>query len=303
MNLCLFSVSYAGLWGQKSLSLESFIAKAAKLGYQSVMLMGKRPHLSTLDASPERIAKIKQALAKAKMTCPVIGAYTDFAGFGAGEVPSMEMQVQYVENLSRIAAQVEKKPIIRIFTSYESGPLREVWDKSVAGVQECCDRAAALGVTIAVQNHHDVAVHTDALLEFLYAVDRPNCKLGFDAWSPATRGEDLYSAAKKAAPYTVITTNADYVCLPSYRYRPDRVQYEPTTAMLRAVPFGEGFINYPAYWRGLVDGGFRGICTYEMCSPLRGGGGEANLDRCARAYVAWMTKNAAELGLEPGGVR
>ena len=50
-------------------------------------------------------------------------------------------------------------------------------------------------------------------------MDRPNCKLGFDAWSPALRGEDLYESAKVAAPHTVITTNADYVRLPRYRYR------------------------------------------------------------------------------------
>ena len=46
MRLGLFSVSYAGLWGQHKLDLEAFIAKAAQLGFDSVMLMGKRPHLS-----------------------------------------------------------------------------------------------------------------------------------------------------------------------------------------------------------------------------------------------------------------
>jgi hypothetical protein len=28
--------------------------------------------------------------------------------------------------------------------------------------------------------------------------------------------------------------------------------------------------------------------AYEMCSPLLGGGTEDNLDRYARAFVAWM---------------
>ena len=83
-------------------------------------------------------------------------------------------------------------------------------------------------MTIAVQNHHDVAVHTSALLELLHDVDRPNCKLGFDAWSPALRGENLYEAARQAAPHTAITTNADYMRLPQYRYRPELVNYEPT---------------------------------------------------------------------------
>ncbi|MCA9049479.1 MAG: sugar phosphate isomerase/epimerase, partial [Planctomycetaceae bacterium] len=53
-------------------------------------------------------------------------------------------------------------------------------------------------------------------------------------------------------------------------------------------PFGDGFIDYEAFFSGLKDGGFSGIATYEMCSPVRGGGGEQNLDRCCRRYLQWM---------------
>jgi len=62
-------------------------------------------------------------------------------------------------------------------------------------------------------------------------------------------------------------------------------------AAVRAVPFGEGCIDYPAFFGGLRDGGFDGIATYEMCSPLRGGGSFANLDHCAARYVKWMTEH------------
>ena len=61
--------------------------------------------------------------------------------------------------------------------------------------------------------------------------------------------------------------------------------------MLRAVPFGEGFIDYRTFFAGLREGGFDGVATYEMCSPLRGGGQLANLDRCAAQYLAWMKEN------------
>jgi hypothetical protein len=53
--------------------------------------------------------------------------------------------------------------------------------------------------------------------------------------------------------------------------------------MVRAVKFGEGFIGFPAFFRGLRDGGFEGIANYEMCSPLRGGAVE-NLDGYAAHY-------------------
>ena len=59
MQPCLFSVSYAGSWGQASLSLPQFIRRAGELGYRAVMLGGKRPHLSPLDATPEFVGRIK----------------------------------------------------------------------------------------------------------------------------------------------------------------------------------------------------------------------------------------------------
>jgi sugar phosphate isomerase/epimerase len=254
------------------------------------MLAGKRPHLSPLDARPEVVDSLRSALAQAKVDCDVIGAYTHLAPSSAVEIPAIEMQIAYVESLARLGKQLGAS-IVRIFTAYESpGEDPQVaWRRVVAAVREMCDRAAAHNVTIAIQNHHDLALHTDALLELLADIDRKNCKLGFDAWSPALRGENLYEAARRAAPHTVITTNADYVRVPRYRYRPELVNYEPQPVdWVRAVPFGTGFIDYRAFFAGLREGGFAGIATYEMCSPLRGGGELANLDACASAYLKWM---------------
>lgn len=294
MQLALFSVSYAGLWGQAALDLPAFVRRAADLGYDAVMLAGKRPHLSPLDADEATTAALRDALAAAGVRCPVVAAYTDFGAAVAAEVPVLEMQIAYVESLCRIGAKLGAG-IVRVFTAYEApgqSP-HAAWQRTVAALREVCDRAAAHDLTVAVQNHHDVAVHTAALLELLHDIDRPNGKLGFDAWSPALRGEDLYEAARLAAPHTVLTTNADYVRLPRYRYRPDAVNYEPAGPdLVRAVPFGTGFIDYPAFFRGLADGGFGGVATYEMCSPVRGGGSLENLDHYARAYVRWVREHA-----------
>jgi sugar phosphate isomerase/epimerase len=58
--------------------------------------------------------------------------------------------------------------------------------------------------------------------------------------------------------------------------------------LVRAVPFGAGCIDYGAFFAGLTAGGFTGLATYEMCSPIRGGGALENLDHYARTYVRWM---------------
>lgn len=293
MQLGLFSVSYAGLWGQAALDPRAFVRKAAELGFDAVMLAGKRPHLSPLDADEATLAALRDELRTAGVKCAAVAAYTDLGAPVAADVPFLEMQIAYVESLCRIGAPLGAG-VVRVFTAYEAAGQspNALWQRVVIGLREMCDRAAAHGMTVAVQNHHDLAVHTAALLELLHDVGRPNCKLGFDAWSPALRGEELYEAARLAAPHTAITTNADYLRLPRSRYRPDLVNYEAAGPdLVRAVPFGTGFIDYPEFFRGLRDGGFDGLATYEMCSPVRGGGALANLDGCARAYVRWMREN------------
>ncbi|MEX0612145.1 MAG: sugar phosphate isomerase/epimerase family protein [Pirellulales bacterium] len=296
MKLGLFSVSYAGLWGQHKLDLPAFIAKAAGLGYDAVMLAGKRPHLSPLDADTSYLASIRGALEQHSIACGVVAGYTDLSPPRAAEVPYLEMQIAYVESLARMAAEL-RASVVRVFTAYEvdGHSLNSIWNGAVQALREMCDRAAAHGVTLAVQNHHDLAVHSDALLELLHDVDRPNCKLGFDAWSPALRGENLYETAKKMAPHTVITTNADYVRLPRFRYRPELINYERAEPdLVRAVKFGTGFIDYPAFFRGLKEGGFDGFFNYEMCSPIRGGGALENLDEYSTHYVRWMRDNVPD---------
>ncbi|WP_157605099.1 sugar phosphate isomerase/epimerase family protein [Schlesneria paludicola] len=293
MQHCLFSVSYAGFWGQASLDLPQFIRRAAQLGYSNVMLAGKRPQLSILDTDERQLELLVETLDNAGVACPVIAAYIDLGHAGAVEVPFLEMQIAYVESLCRIGARLGAN-VVRVFTAYESDqlPFQGLWQRTVTAIQEMADRAQSFGVTIAVQNHHDLAVHTTALLELLQDIDRSNCRLGFDAWSPALRGEDLYEAARIAAPHTVITTNADYVRLPRFRYCPAHVNYQPAAPeYMRAVPFGAGCIDYARFFRGLHDGGFNGVASYEMCSPLRGGGSLENLDECARQYLRWMNEH------------
>lgn len=290
MNLGLFSISYAGLWGQDSVGLEAFVRRAGELGYGAVMIAGKRPHLAPIDASDARIESLQRSLSDAAVTCSVVAAYNDFGASSGAEVPLGEMQIQYVESLCRVASRMGAR-IVRVFTAY-LGPGADqpsVWKRTTVALREIADRAAAYGVTIAIQNHHDLAVDTASLLELLSDIDRSNCKLAYDAWSPALRGEDLYEAAKRAAPQVAITTNADYVRVPRFRYRPELINYEQVTPdLVRAVPFGSGFIDYGRFFQGLEDGGFDGVASYEMCSPIQGGGSIKNLDEFARLYVDWM---------------
>jgi sugar phosphate isomerase/epimerase len=63
---------------------------------------------------------------------------------------------------------------------------------------------------------------------------------------------------------------------------PGLVNYRELPATVRAVPLGEGFIDFAAFFAGLKEGGFSGYVAYETCSPLRSGGSMENLDATAR---------------------
>jgi sugar phosphate isomerase/epimerase len=306
VRLALHSISYAGLWGQTRLPVDAILDKAAAQGYQGFMLVGKRPHGSPGELDAEARRRVRDGLERRGLRLAAVAGYTDFCG-GSDHlgIPMREMQVMYVAELARLARDLGGD-LVRIFTGYSRPdvPYDTQWAWCVDAVRESARRAAEFGVTVGVQNHHDVAVHPDSMLDFLRDVGEPNCRLCFDAWSPGLLGCDLRATARKMAPYTAFTTIADYVKRERYAYDPALVNYDRQTDALRAVPIGEGFLDYAGFLEGLIEGGYSrdGWAAYEMCSVLDGGGSEANLDRCGSRFVEWMrTRGFAQAG-RAGGV-
>jgi sugar phosphate isomerase/epimerase len=290
MKTALHTISYSGSWGQARLSLDEIVERAAVLGFDAVMLAAKRPHASLLDMSVDARRRLRDKLQDRGVGLACLAAYTNFTADAEHvEVPHREMQIHYVAELCRLAVDLGGM-VVRIFTGYEHPalPHARAWDLTVSAVKECARRAADVGAVIAVQNHHDLAGHSEAFLQFLRAVDEPACRAAFDAWSPALQGDDLVAAARKLACWTVHTTVADYVRLPRFRYQPELVNYRRETDYVQAVPVGEGFIDYQGFFTTLRENGFNGCVAYEMCSPLRDGGDVETLDRYARRFLEFM---------------
>ena len=291
MKTALHSVSYAGVWaGQVSLSIDAFLLKARQLGFDAVILMVKRPHLSILDFDTTARYRLRERLQELNLSVACLAGYTDFClGADRPDIPSREMQVLYVRELSRLAHDLGCG-LVRVFTGFEraSASYDQQWAWCVDSLRECARLASPLGVTVGVQNHHDVAVHWESLLDLLRDINETNCKAMFDAWAPALQGTDPATAVKEMAPFLVHTTVADYVRRPRFRYQPALVNYAREADAIRAVPMGEGFIDYRSFFQALREVGFSGYIAYEMCSPLQGGGSEENLDRCARQFLRYM---------------
>ena len=142
------------------------------------------------------------------------------------------MQIAYVESLCKTGAQLGAD-VVRIFTAYESPgtkPARELATRRRGRSRDVRPRRGS-------------RLHgRDPESPRRRAFTRPRCSncsttsTGRTASSASTRGRRRFAAktstkrAKLAAPHTAITTNADYIRLPRYRYRPELVNYEPADA-------------------------------------------------------------------------
>ncbi len=293
---CLHSVSYAGFWrGQALLSVDEFLVKAHELGFESVMLVAKRPHVSPLDYDDAARKRLKARLAELNLKLVALAGYTDFtAGIDKPGIPHVEIQALYLAEVARLARDLGTN-MVRVFTGYERPgiPYDRQYATVVEGLKLAGKKAQEYGVTLVVQNHHDIALHHDAMYWLLKEVNLPNVMAGWDAWSPTLENlssEELRQSVLKMKPFIVNTIAADYVRQPRFNYEHSVTNYARQEDVLRAVPMGEGIIDYQTFFTALRDIGYRGYIAYEMCDVLEGGGSIENLDRTAKKFLEYLRK-------------
>ncbi len=296
LKTCLHSVSYAGFWrGQTRLTVDEFLVKAKELGFDGVMLVAKRPHVSVLDYDEQDRKQLKARIEELGLDLVALAGYTDFtAGVDKPGIPNVEIQAAYVGEVAKLARDLGTD-MVRIFTGYERPgvPYDKQYGMVVEGLKLAGEEAAKYGVTLAVQNHHDIALHHDVMYWLLEEVNHPNVKAGWDAWSPTLEGlskEEIRQSILKMQPYIVNTIAADYVVHPRFTYAHELTNYVAEKPVMRAVPMGEGIIDYEMFIGTLKEIGYQGYLVYEMCEVLRGGGSLENLDRTAKQFLEYVER-------------
>jgi sugar phosphate isomerase/epimerase len=294
IKTCLHSVSYAGLWrGQAKLSVNDFLDKAKQFGFDGVMLTAKRPHVSPLDYDADARKALRCKIEDLGLELVCLAGYTDFtAGVDKPGIPNVEIQAAYVGELARLARDLGTD-MVRIFTGYEwpGVPFDKQYAMVVEGLKLAGKQAAQYGVTLAVQNHHDIASHYEMMYWLLKEVNMPNVKAAFDAWTPTLQGlspERIREAVLKMKPFIVHTTAAQYVRLPRFHYEHDFTNFTQDQTLIRAVPIDRGIIDYKTFFNALKEIGYQGYVAYEMCSVLEGGGDIENLDRTAKKFLEYV---------------
>jgi sugar phosphate isomerase/epimerase len=294
VKTCLHSIGYAGVWrGQAQLTVDEFLVKAKELGFDGVMLMAKNPHLSLLDYDKEARAKLKRRIEDLGLTLVGLAGYSDFtAGIDKPGIPHTEIQAAYIGQLAELANDLGTK-MVRIFTGYERPgvPYDKQYSLVVEGITLAAKQAQKYGITLVVQNHHDIALHHDAMYWLLKEVNQSNVMAGWDAWSPTLEGlskEEIRKSVLKMKPFIVNTIVADYVTMPRYHYENYLTNYVADKPVMRATAVGEGIIDYKTFIGALKEIGYQGYLVYEMCEVLDGGGSIANLDATARKFLDYV---------------
>ena len=294
VKTCLHSISYSGLWrGQSFLTVDQFLDKAKSLGFDGVMLVAKRPHVSIIDYDDAAREKLKNRIKELQLELVCLAGYSDFtAGVDRAGIPNVEIQASYVGELAKLAKDLGTN-MVRIYTGYERNdvPYDKQYSLVVEGLQMAGKLASKYGVTLIIQNHHDIALHHDAMKWLLDEVNLPNVKASFDCWTPTLEGlssQELKKAIYTMKPYIVHTIVADYEKHPRFKYELQQTNYVPLVPQNRAVPMGEGYLDYKTWINTLKEIGYQGYITYEMCEVLKGGGSIENLDKTAKAFLEYV---------------
>ena len=294
VKTCLHSVGYSGAWrGQAVLSVDEFLLKAKELGFDGVMLGAKEPHVSLIEYDDAARQKLRARINELGLELVCIAGYNDFtAGVDRPGIPNVEIQAIYIGELARLARDLGTK-MVRVFTGYERPgiPYDKQYAMVVEGLKMAGKIAAQYGITLIVQNHHDIAVHHDAMKWMLDEVNLPNVKAAFDCWSPTMEGlssEEIKKAIYTMKPYILHTTTADYEKLPRFRYESAQVNYVAQLPENKLVPIGEGYLDYKTFISTLKEIGYQGYIAYEMCAELKGGGSIENLDKAAKTFLEYV---------------
>ena len=149
--------------------------------------------------------------------------------------------------------------MVRVFTGYERPgvPFDKQYALVVEGLKLAGQKAAEHGVTLAVQNHHDIAAHHEMMYWLLKEVNLPNVKAAFDAWTPTLEGlspEEIKAAVLKMKPFIRAGNIGDLVRgairTAGFRWRPYVLRSYFDTQLMLAESKGLVLRDYRQFWMG-----------------------------------------------------
>ncbi len=273
IKMSLYSVTFAGLWYRgNALTMEEVIDQAKKCGYQAVEIGGKRPHGYPPEMPRSRCQQLRKYAADKGVELYAVAGNNDFSS----PIPEhRECQVVYIRELARMTSELGAK-YLRVFLGWpgvtkvrgqggdykharrvfeverEGYPAEQIWEWCRESLKESARYAREFGITLALQNHKPVIKDYRDVLRMVREVDSPNLKVCLDA--PLM--DDKSEASIRQAAFEV----GSLQMMSHFGGEFDRA------ADGRIVSKGSEI--YPYFIRAMLDIGYHGYVSYELCHPL-----------------------------------
>jgi L-ribulose-5-phosphate 3-epimerase len=297
IKLGLYSITYLGVWYRGgALTLEDVVSRAKQFGYSGIEIDGKRPHGSPLDMPKARCQKLRRFAEDQGIEIFAVAANNDFSS----PIPEhRESQILYVRELIKMTEDLGAK-LLRVFlawpgvTLFPDGgatydlakaiwrrthdvfPEEQIWAWCRSSLSEVARYAEDCGVTLALQNHKPVVKTYKDCVRMIEEIGSPNIKMCFDARLEKTLSDDeVERAASEIGPLQVLSHYGG--------------EYDETCEGISIVPDDEKCVPEIV---GLVEAGYRGYVSYELCHPLPLVDGKPPqidfVDKNARLAAAYM---------------
>jgi sugar phosphate isomerase/epimerase len=237
-NLYSFNAALAS----GEMSLEQVITYCAELGFDAVDPTGYYFKGYPAPAADEEVFRIKRRAFRVGLDISGTGVRNDFT---LPDAAARDAEVAHVTRWIDVAARLGA-PVLRVFSGREVPAGRtehEVREWVVSCLNVIVERAAARGVAIVLQNHHDFVKTADQVLELRRRV--PSEWFGLNVDIGSLRTGDPYAEIAKLAPFAYTWQLKELV------YREGR---EEKTDVARVV-------------RIIREAGYRGYVPIETLGP------------------------------------
>lgn len=193
-------------------------------------------------------------------------------GLEAGRRPESEPHLaRWIDAAARFGHSVMRITVGSHVTRVDdTGP--ELIARLVGPVRRAADRAAGVGLSLAIENHGDLSAAE--LDELLRRVERPNVGVTLDNVNLLRRGDDMVEGTRLLAPHVLVVQMKDH--------QPIDDPNQPGGAV--CTPLGAGVAPLEAVLEVLDESGFGGPVCVEIAT-VRG-----DVDE-----LAWLDKSVAWL--------
>ncbi len=228
--------------------LEYALDVASELGVDGVEIWGREPHISE-KFDENRVRATRKKVASRGLHIPVLGSYSQF---GITH-PRLDEAVEIETTLH--TARCLGAPLVRVWASDvpSSEASAALWARTVREIQQACEQAAKLGITLAAEMHdHTLADTGPSARQLVEAVGHENFRLNFQvaAYPHSDAPEERLEAV---LPYVVHMHAQNYARLLKGEDDP-----------LQRAPLDNGVIDYENLVGQLMQSGYNGYIALEF---------------------------------------